>query len=121
MQVFALRLTLLVFIFCSATSALVADEPGANKGASPMVWITLLAPTFVIIFFIYIILRNARGNQETVAKKVEKSEETFRQHREYTEDHMRHLETQVDQVAERLDRVIALLEAIEQGQRRGPV
>jgi hypothetical protein len=79
-----------------------------------MAWAMLSLPAVLVVFIFYSILQNARRSQTMAERSVDR----FEDHRQFTEEHMKRVETQMDRLDKRLSRVIDLLEAIEQGQRR---
>ena len=61
-----------------------------------------------MVFFAF---RKTRALSENSIKR-------FDEHRTFSEAHMRRLESQIENLDKRLIRMIELLEAVEQGQRR---
>jgi len=92
-----------------ATTAYAADAAGQDRNASPLVWITIFLPTFLIVGLLYFVIRKNRAMSENSLKR-------FDEHRTFTEAHMRRLESQIENLDKRLVRMIELLEAIERGQ-----
>lgn len=102
-----------IAMICCVAPAFGANEP-EQGGSSAMAWMMLFLPTIIITFLVYFLLRNARSNKLTVNRSVER----FEEHRRFTEDHMKRVESQIDLLNERLSHVVELLTAIEQSQRQ---
>jgi len=94
-----------------ATTACAADGAGQDSNSSPLVWILLFLPAFLIIVMVFFALR---GSRKLSVDSIKASHE----YRIFSEAHMRRLESQIENLDKRLIRIIELLEAVEQGQRR---
>ena len=99
---------------CGWTTPASAINGPPPSSPSPIIWITLLLPVVVLALLFYSMFRNARGNLAMAARSVQ----DFEVHRQFSEEHMKRVEAQIDRLDERLSRVIELLEAIERGQRQ---
>jgi hypothetical protein len=111
MSILIRRLTFGLVFLNFATIAYAADGSGQDNNASPLVWIFLLLPTFLIIVMVFFMTRRSRALSLNSLKR-------FDEHRTFSEEHMRRLESQIENLDKRLIRMIELLEAVEQGQRR---
>ena len=96
-----------------ATIACAADGAGQDNNASPLVWVVLFFPAFVIIAMVFLFARKNRSLTLNSLKR-------FDEHRTFTEAHMRRLESQIENLDKRLIRMIELLETAEQRQRSEP-
>ena len=103
----------LVFL-SHATTAYAADGAGQDSNSSPLLWILVFLPAFLIIVMVFIALRGSRGSLALAQNSMKR----FDEHRTFSEAHMRRLESQIENLDKRLIRMIELLEAVEQGQTR---
>jgi hypothetical protein len=106
-----------IAMICWVTPAFGANEPepdGSSAMAGMMFFLPTALITVLITFLIYSALRNARSNKLTLDRSVER----FEEHRRFTEDHMKRVESQIDLLNNRLSQVVELLTAIGQSPRQ---
>lgn len=102
-----------VMVLSAATTASAADGAGQDGNSSPVVWIIIFLPAFLIFVFLFFVIRKNRALTERSMKR-------FEEHRSFSEAHMKRLESQIENLDKRMLRMIELLEAIAKAERREP-
>ncbi len=100
----------LVFLNC-ATIASAADGTRQDSNSSPLAWVMLFLPVFLIVVMVFFVIR---GSRKLSVDSIKASNE----YRTFSEAHMRRLESQIESLDKKMIRIIELLEAVERGQRR---